>query len=133
MKFNTRRATIYKKELDITDKAKMLLNGAKKRSSEHNIDYDLDVNWVLNNLQSMKCQLTNIELTLNYNSDSKVKPNSSSIHRLVPELGYTKSNCMIIANSVNMFLSNHTITQILPIAHAIVNNTETILLNYKLI
>lgn len=133
MKINSRRATPYKKELDITDKAKMLLNGAKYRSSEHNIDYDLDVNWVLNNLQPMKCQLTDIQLTLNYNSDSKVKPNSASIHRLIPEYGYTKRNCMIIANSVNMFLSNHNVTQILPIAHAIVNNTEKILLNYKLI
>jgi|TARA_R110000851_G_C13000904_1_gene558298 hypothetical protein len=132
MTFNNYRPIAFNSTRDVADKAKTLYYSALSRSKKHDIEFDLDVNWLINNLKSLRCQFTGIPLTLNYTGSSKVKSNSASVHRLIPELGYVKSNCTIIANSVNMFISNHDITEITPIAEAIVNSTEKIFLNYKI-
>jgi hypothetical protein len=116
-------------------KARTLYNGAMSRSKKNELEFDLDLNWVVNNMNNLKCQFTGMPLTLNvsyvsgYNS---VKHNSASIHKIEPSLGYVKSNCVIIAASVNMFISNHDIKDVLYVSDSISKNKETILINYKL-
>jgi hypothetical protein len=116
----------------VDTKSKSLFYNAKSRAKNKDLDFNLDINWVINNITPMRCQLTNQKLTLNQRyKNNKIKYNSCSIHRLSPNKGYIKQNCVIIANSVNMMISDHNIDDVLLVSSAITSSRNIINLHYK--
>lgn len=118
------------KSPDVIDKSKQIFYNVRSRAKNKQLDFDLDINWIRNNIAIKKCQLTLTPLTFNFNNGAKeeilVKHNSISVHRIDPKIGYLKENCLIISNAVNMFISNHNINNILEIANNINKNKSLI-------
>ena len=84
------------------DKRKVLLQAAKKRAKDKNLDFNLDLDDII---LPQKCPILDIELKFNTN---KVEPNSYSIDRIDNSKGYVKGNIQIIsfkANTIKSFAS----------------------------
>jgi hypothetical protein len=96
---------INDKQERIRAKAKQLLANAKYRAEKKNLAFDLDLDWVIRNLSPMKCQISTLPIDITHSS---VMPNSPSIDKINPFKGYTKDNCRVILNCLNMVMSNHT-------------------------
>ena len=126
MYYSNTRPVLINENL-LTNKVRQIYYNAKARANKQNLDFNIDYNWIYNNISSMKCQLTGVDLDINSNGGGVVQYNSISIHRIRPNLGYVKSNCLIINNALNMFISNHNIKDILYLSQLIVNNNNYIL------
>lgn len=96
---------INDKQERIRTKAKQLLANAKYRAEKKNLAFDLDLDWVIRNLSPMKCQISTLPIDITHSS---AMPNSPSIDKINPFKGYTKDNCRVILNCLNMVMSNHT-------------------------
>lgn len=126
MHYNSNRPILFNENI-LINKVRQIYYNAKARANKQDLEFNIDYNWIYNNISSMKCQLTGIDLNINYNSGGVVQYNSISIHRIKPNLGYVKNNCLIINNALNMFISNHNIEDILYLSQLIVNNNNYIL------
>ena len=92
---------------------------------ENDIPYDLDSEWLYERL-AKGCELTGRSFELDTDRQS---PFSPSIDRLVSDGGYTKDNCRLILNGLNMLNGSGTDEQMFEIAEALVmGKQEPILL-----
>lgn len=88
------------------DKRKVLINAAKKRAKDANLDFDLDLNDIL---LPKYCPILGIELTFN---NFKACDNSYSIDRIDPNKGYIKGNVQIISFKANTIKNNASFSDI---------------------
>jgi hypothetical protein len=95
-----------KSRIFLRDKRKILLNAAKKRAKDNNLDFDLDINDIV---LPDKCPILNIDLKFN---EGKVKNNSYSIDRIDNSKGYIKGNIQIISFKANTIKSFATLEEI---------------------
>lgn len=68
------------------------LANAKQRAKKFNLAYDLDKDWFYKALPT-HCPVFGVELGTG--------KNNASIDRIIPELGYIKTNCRIISHRAN--------------------------------
>ena len=89
-----------------------LLKGAKKRAKIKELPFDLTMEWLETIIVSY-CPITlqPIDWIKEQVVDGKAGPNSPSIDKVIPELGYVQSNCAIISHRGNMIKSNGTIDE----------------------
>lgn len=73
-----------------------LLSGAKKRAKQKNIPFDITE---FDIAQPTHCPVLGIELV--YNNKHKVAPNSATLDRVIPSLGYVKGNVFVISYRAN--------------------------------
>lgn len=85
---------------------KTLLSAAKKRAAIQECEFNID----LDDIKIPKfCPLLGIEII---RSDIKVSPNSPSLDKINPDLGYIKNNIHIISRRANTIKNNATINEI---------------------
>lgn len=88
------------------DRRKILLNAAKKRAKEKNLDFNLSLNDIV--LPEF-CPILGIKLEFN---ESIVKDNSYSIDRIDPNKGYIIGNIQIVSFKANTLKNNATIEEL---------------------
>jgi hypothetical protein len=86
----------------IRGRAKSLLNSAQHRSVQRNLDFDIDLNWVISRLEFGKCALTGIDFIFETRQNGHRNPYSPSLDRKDNSQGYTKENCRVILWALNM-------------------------------
>lgn len=82
------------------DKRKILINAAKKRAKDSNLDFNLTLEDIL---LPKYCPILGIELKFN---NIKACDNSYSIDRIDPSKGYVKGNVQIISFKANTIKNN---------------------------
>lgn len=82
---------------------------AKNRALKKNIDFDIDANYLIFLWEENKgcCALTGQKFDLEpWGSKGQVNPNSPSVDRIIPALGYTRGNIRLITYHMNIALSD---------------------------
>jgi hypothetical protein len=108
-----RKREYYKRTSNlISYKLKTLLHSAKHRASRDSLPFDLTLEW----LQSMvisHCPITLEPLDWEGRQvlNGTFSPNSPSIDKIKPELGYIQSNCAIVSHRGNTIKNNGTIDE----------------------
>jgi hypothetical protein len=89
-----------------------LLYSAKTRANKSNLPFDLTMEW-LETMVVSHCPITleAIDWTKEQVVGGKLSPNSPSIDKHIPELGYVQSNCSIVSHRGNVIKSNGTIDE----------------------
>ncbi len=82
-----------------------LLNSAKARAKKYDIPFDLELE---NVVIPEYCPVLNIKLK---RGNRKTLPNSPTLDRIVPKLGYIKNNVCVISFRANTLKSNGTIEE----------------------
>lgn len=85
-----------------------LLSAARSRSKKYNLEFDIDLEFLLKKCeeQNGKCKLTNIDFTFNLKGVQKnFNPFNPSIDRIDSTKGYTKDNIRIVCVIVNLSLN----------------------------
>jgi len=91
----------------IETRAKELLNMAKFNAKKKNVPFDLDYEWVFENLQKGVCQMTGLKFILEPLPKGRQNPYTASLDRITPELGYVKSNVRMILWALNAAFNSY--------------------------
>ena len=89
-----------------------LLHGAQRRAKRDNLPFDLTIEW-LRTMVISHCPITlqPLDWTKEQVVNGKAGPNSPSIDKNIPKVGYVQSNCAIISYRGNMIKNNGTIDE----------------------
>ena len=90
---------ITNKKLRRTDVRKRLLESAQNRARSRNIEINISIEDII---VPEFCPALGIKLEV---SPNRASPNSPSLDRIVPELGYIKGNIQVISNKANTTIS----------------------------
>lgn len=115
----------------LTDKgiAAEIIRRTKHVSKKESIPFDLDKDWILNRLNSINwsCELTKISFNkIRDNLEHRgtgFQWNSISIDKIVPKLGYIKSNVRFLLNQINVFKQDGDDERMLMLAKALLKNS----------
>lgn len=99
------------KDYRLTDKgiAAEIVRRTKYISKKESIPFDLDKEWILNklNIIDWKCELTGLPMLKRRDNlehrQTGFQWNSISIDKIIPELGYVKTNVRFVLNQINLF------------------------------
>lgn len=81
-----------------------ILNRCKFRANEKNLPFDLDIDYLLSLYpKDNLCPALGMELAF---GDYPSRDNSPSIDRIIPALGYTKGNIIIVSKLANSIKQN---------------------------
>lgn len=105
-------------------RANVLVREAKRRATKRGLVFTLDKREAEIAAMIRKgCALTGLEFDIS--SGTGRKPNSPSIDRVKPELGYTVENVRVICWALNSFLGEWGEDVVAPIAEAFLKNRRT--------
>lgn len=99
--YRERNKTNYTKDIH-----KRMLYSAKKRAKTKNIPFNLDISDIV---IPTTCPVLGIELCINNHAS---KPNSPSLDRIVPEIGYVKGNVIVVSMKANQIKTNSTLSEL---------------------
>lgn len=105
--------------------------GAKRRSKNRSIDFDLDTQFLLElwNSQNGNCMITGLPLIIKEErSNGKASPFSPSLDRICFNQGYVKTNVRLVCYVVNCGLHDYGIDVFDRIANSLING---IIVDYK--
>jgi predicted DNA binding CopG/RHH family protein len=91
-----------KRKKDNSNVSKRILSRVKSRAAAKNIPFNLDVSDIV---VPDVCPVLGIEIFTQPGLGTN-QPNSPSLDRMVPELGYVKGNVRVISNRANLLKSN---------------------------
>lgn len=107
----------------ISGRATQALGSVKKRARKYNRDMTLDKEWIMEKLKGC-CELTGIPFKpkpfKTGHGSQAPGPLAPSVDRIDNSKGYTKDNCRMILNCLNMFKGTMTDSQLLSIAEDLV-------------
>lgn len=83
----------------------MGISNSRRRSIAKNLPYDLTKDWLIEKLETGKCELTGLPFVFNYKQ--RAGPQSPTLDRIIPLRGYTKANTRVICFSINCLLSEY--------------------------
>jgi len=107
----------YKKWRDMTDPREQLLISAKARAKKYNIPFNLTIDDI--ELRAY-CPLLEIKLERKqYGKVGSFNPNSPSLDRIIPSLGYVKGNIEVISMKANIMKNNASIEELKTFANNI--------------
>ena len=94
----------------VVGRLRTVLNSAKTRAKNQKLVFDLDFDWLMEQYrkQDGKCSLTGIQLQFGFNYDSsrRYMPESPSLDRIDPALGYTKGNTRLVCTAINIAMNS---------------------------
>jgi len=108
-----RKKEYYKRTSNLTNyKLKSLLHAAKHRADRDGLPFNLTMEW-LEAMVISHCPITLEPLDWEGKQvvNGSAGPNSPSIDKIKPELGYVQSNCAIISHRGNTIKNNGTIDE----------------------
>ena len=89
-----------------------LLYSAKTRANKNNLPFDLTMEWLEGSIvEHCPITLQRIDWAKEQVIDGRLSPNSPSIDKHIPELGYVQGNCSIMSHRGNVIKSNGTIDE----------------------
>lgn len=101
------------KKYRLNNQEKLLLSYAKRRAKRRNINFDITIEDIK---IPQVCPILGIELRLNQSSEfggkGRVSPNSPSLDRINPSLGYIKNNVRVISHRANQLKNNASIEEL---------------------
>lgn len=80
----------------VKGRASFLLRTAKKRAEFMDLEFDLDLDWVIERLEPMICEATGVPLTFDVPDNQRSGGFSPSLDKKDPHKGYTKDNCHVV-------------------------------------
>lgn len=106
-----------------------MLNNAKRRAKDRNIDFDLDLDFLyyLKNKQNNKCAITGVELNWTPMPVSKQRecpPDRASLDKINPKKGYIKTNVQLVTDFSNRMKYTYSIEEILRFCKLVSNNNN---------
>lgn len=102
-----------------------LLNYAHDRARKDGLAYDLDREWLSEKLERGVCEVSGLPVRRISPGDYRTHPYAPSLDRIVPALGYVKSNTRLVLFAVNRAMSDWGQEVLLTIARAIVNKASS--------
>lgn len=97
---NPEKVREYKRSYKERNPLRSLYHAAKRRAKDYSVPFDLEY---MDIEVPEYCPILGIKLEYNKGS---VGNNSPSLDRIIPELGYTKSNIRVISYQANRYKSN---------------------------
>ena len=92
----------------IEGRAKSLLKNARNRAKKKNLDFNLTLEWVLEQLETGVSPLSGMKFSYEVSLDCcKRNPFAPSIDKIDSKKGYTPDNCRIITTYENMAISEY--------------------------
>jgi hypothetical protein len=95
---------------------KKMLRGAKERSVQNNLEFDLDIDFLVKLSKVENCPVFGIRLEWEYDPDKKDihknKDNRPSLDRINSQRGYTKDNVKIISWRANKLKNESTLKEL---------------------
>lgn len=91
------------------------VNDCKRRANQQNLKFDLDYKFMveLYNKQQGKCHYSKIFMKLKSDSGkNNADYNVLSVDKVIPELGYIKTNVVLCLYCINMLKSNYNLSDI---------------------
>jgi len=96
----------YKKYRFNTDLRIQMLHSAKSRAKKLNLDFNIDIEDII---IPEYCPILGIKLERKeYGKGLSFQPNSPSLDKIIPELGYTKGNIIVLSMKANVMKNNAT-------------------------
>ena len=102
-----------------------LLNYARDRSKLYDVPFELDRDWLREKLERGVCEVSGLPVQRISPGDYRTHPYAPSLDRIVPALGYVKSNTRLVLFAVNRAMSDWGDEVLLTIARAIVNKASS--------
>ena len=100
----------YRKKLASTNPAKIMHTTAKHRAKKQNIPFTISVEDII---IPEYCPILNIKLERKeYGKKGTFIPESPSLDKIIPELGYTKENIIVISMKANTMKSNASLEEL---------------------
>lgn len=115
--YDRKRYARLKHEYYDNEPWRALVNAARTRAKNKNLEFDLDNEWG-ERVWTGRCAITGIEFVPSFNGGGP-NPRSPSIDRIVNTAGYVKSNCRFVLHGVNALKANSTDEEMVTIARAI--------------
>jgi len=97
-----------------------ILRRARARALLKDMEFNLDKQWIEENVASGVCSVTGLPFI--YNSNCPFTP---SIDRIDSSKGYTKDNCRIVCKIYNFAKNEFTDEDVMLVAEALVNKTKS--------
>lgn len=104
-------------------RAKSLYRAMLKRSVRYDENVDFDVEFIEEKIRNGFCEVTGEEFTLDSN-----EPNSPSIDRVVPDVGYIKDNVRVVTKRFNFLKREMSDLELYEICKKVVDNAEILCL-----
>jgi len=101
-KQNSLKMAANAKQWRTTAPQRNLLSSVKARSRKKGLDCDLDMEWLLKQLEPMTCSITGVPLSFENAYLPAKNPFAPSIDQIKPGEGYTKDNCQVVSWAFNM-------------------------------
>lgn len=86
---------------------RILMYSAKQRAKKNNLPFNLSIEDII---IPEKCPLLGIDLILD---NDRTQPDSPSLDRLIPDLGYVKGNVLVVSHRANTIKNNATPDELL--------------------
>ena len=103
-----------------------LLGNAKDRALRGGFEFDLDREFIATKLAAGVCEFTGLAFEREWSGENyRARPFAPSLDRIVPALGYVKSNVRMVCFAVNMALSDWGDEAFVKIAQAVVTKYGT--------
>ena len=101
------KAKLYSRLYRAKNRARYLLAECRRRCAREGWEFDLDENEIQARINVGRCEVTGYPLnssplTVRYER----RPDSPSLDRINPKLGYTKKNVRVVCLAVNLAMSN---------------------------
>lgn len=110
---------IYARQYRASNRAFYLVGVIRNRCQKKGIEFSLDIVAIQARMDLGLCEMTGYPLDLTpLTTKHERRPNTPSIDRINPKLGYTMDNVRIVCFAVNMAMSDWGETAFLPIARA---------------
>ena len=98
------------KEKRQQDPCRFLYYSAKKRSKNQGIKFEISKQDIINIYpKNNLCPMLNIEI---YPNQDKMRDNSPSLDRIIPNVGYTKDNIIVISYKANRIKNDATLQEL---------------------
>ena len=121
-KENKEKLNAQRKKYREEDRGRHMAQQIRYRANEKNLPYDLDADYLKSIWpEDNKCPALGLEFS---KPGEGLKETSSSLDRLVPELGYVKGNVAIVSMLANQIMSNATPDQVIAVGYFFKNKLE---------
>lgn len=113
--------TCYKKYRSLYN----LLHSAKYRATKEGLEFDLDIQWMIE--QPEYCKFTGAKLSYKENGTdySNRNPFAASVDKINPTKGYTKDNCQIVCWWFNCAKQRYSVEEVVSLCRLVVNTCDT--------
>lgn len=99
---------------------------ARKRAQTKGVPFDLDIEWVREKLTPGRCELTGIGFSYEPTPEFNWNPYAPCLDRIIPALGYVKTNVRVVCNAVNFARMDWGDEVMMEVAHALVRNKPAV-------